>query len=74
MVAHLDLERPEPGSDLLLKITGHAERVVPPDDGYDDIVLIENVVLEHGMNDIRGTSFASLAKKRAVPLILFTAL
>jgi len=63
-VAHLDLERPEAGGDLLLEVAGHAERIVPPDDGDDDIVLIEDVVFEHGMNNIRGDLLRVLSEEK----------
>src|SRR3990172_11200424 len=56
-ISDLYLVRPEPRSKVGFKNAGGAERVAPFDDGNNDVVFVDDMVLEHGMDDIRGDLF-----------------
>src|SRR5512146_2987429 len=51
-VTDLYLKGSEPGCDVVLEKARYAERIFPAHDGHDDIVLVDNVVLEYGMDNI----------------------
>jgi len=70
-VSDLYLERSEPRRKVGFKNAGHAERVAPFDDRNNDVVFIDDVVLEHGMDDVRRDLLRVFREKegRAVDLV-----